>query len=47
MLTSFANSPISRRNLLRGGAFTGLATALSPHCEAFNKHECQKHPTQD
>jgi carbonic anhydrase len=30
MLTSFANSPISRRNLLRGGAFTGLATALSP-----------------
>jgi carbonic anhydrase len=30
MLTSFANWPISRRNLLRGCAFTGLATALSP-----------------
>src|ERR1700720_1716773 len=30
MLKSFANSPISRRNLLRGCAVTGLATALSP-----------------
>jgi carbonic anhydrase len=30
MLTSFTNWPISRRNLLRGCAFTGLATALSP-----------------
>jgi hypothetical protein len=30
VLTPFAISPISRRNLLRGDAFTGLATALSP-----------------
>ena len=30
MFTSFANWPMSRRNLLRGCAFTGLATALSP-----------------
>jgi carbonic anhydrase len=30
MLTSFANWPISRRKLLRGCAFTGLATALPP-----------------
>ena len=30
MSTSFGISPISRRNLLRGGAFTGLATVLSP-----------------
>ena len=30
MLTSFSNWPISRRNLLRGCAFTGLATALPP-----------------
>jgi carbonic anhydrase len=30
MLTSFAKWPINRRNLLRGCAFTGLATALSP-----------------
>ena len=30
MSKSFANSPISRRNLLRSGAFTGLATALTP-----------------
>jgi len=30
MLKSFAHSPISRRNLLRGSALTGLATALSP-----------------
>jgi carbonic anhydrase len=30
MSTSSASSPISRRDLLRGGVFTGLATALSP-----------------
>jgi carbonic anhydrase len=30
MLKSFANWPISRRNVLRSCAFTGLATALSP-----------------
>jgi carbonic anhydrase len=30
MLTQSADSPISRRNLLRIGAFTGLATALLP-----------------
>lgn len=30
MLKAFADSLVSRRNLLRRGAFTGLATALSP-----------------
>ena len=45
MLTSFAKWPISRRNLLRGCAVTGLATALSPALglDQESTSECPKH----
>lgn len=45
MSTSSANSPISRRNLLRGGVFTGLATALSPALGFAEEgtSECPRH----
>jgi carbonic anhydrase len=41
MLTSFTNWPISRRNLLRGCAFTGLATALSSARGLGQEHTSQ------
>jgi len=45
MLTSSANSPISRRNLLRGGTITALASALSPALGLGEEghSECPRH----
>jgi carbonic anhydrase len=49
MSISFANSPISRRNLLRRGAFTGLATALSPALLLGQEgtSECPRHCSEN